>query len=152
MKNNYVSPFSARYASEYMSSLFSAQTRIETWRRLWVELARAESDLGLPITKEQVKALEEHITDIDFDYAAEKEKEFKHDVMAHIHAYGAVAPEAAGIIHREQFNEIPPHVEYSLTEKGRDFLPLLTSLAEWAVKDMERESLPPSCAQCLETE
>ncbi|MBQ9565931.1 MAG: helix-turn-helix transcriptional regulator [Synergistaceae bacterium] len=60
--------------------------------------------------------------------------------------------EAAGIIHREQFNEIPPHVEYSLTEKGRDFLPLLTSLAEWAVKDMERESLPPSCAQCLETE
>ena len=99
MKNNYVSPFSARYASEYMSSLFSAQTRIETWRRLWVELARAESDLGLPITKEQVKALEEHITDIDFDYAAEKEKEFKHDVMAHIHAYGAVAPEAAGIIH-----------------------------------------------------
>ena len=99
MKNNYISPFSSRYASEYMSSLFSAQTRIETWRRLWVELARAESDLGLPITAEQVGALEAHISDIDFDYAAEKEKEFKHDVMAHIHAYGAVAPEAAGVIH-----------------------------------------------------
>lgn len=99
MKNNYVSPFSARYASAYMSDLFSAKTRIETWRKLWVELARAESELGLPITKEQVTSLEEHISDIDFDYAAEKEKEFKHDVMAHIHAYGAVAPEAAGIIH-----------------------------------------------------
>ncbi|MBR1533023.1 MAG: adenylosuccinate lyase [Ruminococcus sp.] len=99
MKTNYVSPFSARYASDYMSSLFSAQTRIETWRRLWVELARAESDLGLPITSEQVKALEDNVSNIDFDYAAQKEKEFKHDVMAHIHAYGAVAPEAAGIIH-----------------------------------------------------
>ncbi len=99
MKTNYVSPFSARYASDYMSSLFSAQTRIETWRKLWVELARAESDLGLPITSEQVEALEDNVSNIDFDYAAQKEKEFKHDVMAHIHAYGAVAPEAAGIIH-----------------------------------------------------
>ena len=99
MDNNYTSPFSSRYASQYMSELFSAQTRIETWRRLWVELARAESELGLPITSEQVASLEAHISDIDFDYAAVKEKEFKHDVMAHIHAYGAVAPEAAGIIH-----------------------------------------------------
>ena len=98
-KSTYISPFSSRYASDYMSSLFSAQTRIETWRRLWVELARAESGLGLPITPAQVKALEDHIADIDFDYAAVKEREFKHDVMAHIHAYGAVAPEAAGIIH-----------------------------------------------------
>ena len=99
MKNNYTSPFSARYASDYMSGLFSAQTRIETWRRVWVSLARAESKLGLPVTEDQVRALEAHISDIDFTYAAEKEKEFKHDVMAHIHAYGAVAPEAAGIIH-----------------------------------------------------
>ena len=99
MTNNYESPFSARYASQYMTSLFSAQTRIETWRRLWVELARAESELGLPITAEQVADLEAHVTDVDFDYAAEKEKEFRHDVMAHIHAYGKVAPSAAGIIH-----------------------------------------------------
>ncbi len=99
MTNNYESPFSARYASDYMKSLFSAQTRIETWRRLWVELARAESELGLPITDAQVADLEAHITDVDFDYAAEKEKEFRHDVMAHIHAYGKVAPGAAGIIH-----------------------------------------------------
>jgi len=99
MINNYESPFSARYASQYMTSLFSAQTRIETWRRLWVELARAESELGLPITSDQVADLEAHVTDIDFDYAAEKEKEFRHDVMAHIHAYGKAAPSAAGIIH-----------------------------------------------------
>ena len=99
MRGNYESPFSARYASQYMTSLFSAETRIETWRRLWVELARAESELGLPITAEQVSDLEAHIEDIDFEYAAEKEKEFRHDVMAHIHAYGKVAPSAAGIIH-----------------------------------------------------
>ncbi|MBQ9247373.1 MAG: adenylosuccinate lyase, partial [Ruminococcus sp.] len=99
MTNHYESPFSARYASQYMTSLFSAQTRIETWRKLWVELARAESELGLPITAEQVADLEAHVTDVDFAYAAEKEKEFRHDVMAHIHAYGKVAPSAAGIIH-----------------------------------------------------
>lgn len=99
MKDCYQSPFSARYASEYMTSLFSAATRIETWRRLWVELARAESALGLPITDDQVRALEAHITDIDFDYAAEKEHEFRHDVMAHIHAFGKEAPASAGIIH-----------------------------------------------------
>ncbi len=97
--SNYISPFSTRYASAYMSELFSSQTRIKTWRRLWVELARAEEELGLPITKEQIRSLEAHIDDIDFDYAAEKEKEFKHDVMAHIHAFGKVAPDAAGIIH-----------------------------------------------------
>ncbi len=99
MTGNYESPFSARYASQYMTSLFSAETRIETWRRLWVELARAEHELGLPITAGQVADLEAHVTDIDFDYAAEKEKEFRHDVMAHIHAYGKAAPSAAGIIH-----------------------------------------------------
>lgn len=99
MSNHYVSPFSARYASDYMSALFSSQTRIETWRRLWVELARAESELGLPITAQQVSDLESHITDVDFDYAAEMERQFKHDVMAHIHAYGKAAPSAAGIIH-----------------------------------------------------
>lgn len=97
--SNFVSPFSSRYASEYMSDLFSAETRIRTWRRLWVELARAESELGLPITQEQVEDLEKNVDNIDFEYAAEKEREFKHDVMAHIHAFGHAAPSAAGIIH-----------------------------------------------------
>ena len=73
MTNNYESPFSARYASPYMKTLFSAQTRIETWRRLWVALARAEHKLGLPITEEQVAELEAHITDIDYEAAAKRE-------------------------------------------------------------------------------
>ena len=99
MNDRYESPLSSRYASPYMLELFSPQRRIETWRRLWTELARAEHELGLPVTAEQVRDLEAHITDIDFAYAAQKEKELRHDVMAHIHAYGKAAPSAAGILH-----------------------------------------------------
>ena len=99
MTNKYESPLSSRYASEYMLHLFSADMRIQTWRRLWVSLAKAEMELGLPITQEQVSELEAHITDIDFDCAAQREKEVRHDVMAHVYAYGKAAPSAAGIIH-----------------------------------------------------
>ena len=98
-KDRYESPLSSRYASAYMLHLFSAEKRIETWRKLWVELARAEHELGLPITAEQVAELEAHISDIDFDLAAAREKEVRHDVMAHVYAYGKAAPSAAGIIH-----------------------------------------------------
>lgn len=93
------SPFSLRYSSNEMQELFSMQTRIITWRKLWVELARAEHELGLPITKEQIKDLEDHVTDIDFDVANEREKVVNHDVMAHVYAYGEVAKSAKGIIH-----------------------------------------------------
>ena len=99
MYDQYESPLSSRYASKYMLTLFSARTRIRTWRRLWTELARAEMELGLPITEEQVRALETHTEDIDFETAAAREREVRHDVMAHVYAYGQVAPEAAGIIH-----------------------------------------------------
>ena len=99
MNDRYESPLASRYASAYMLELFSPQKRIETWRRLWVALARAEHELGLPITAEQVKELEEHITDIDFACAAAREKEVRHDVMAHVYAYGKAAPSAAGILH-----------------------------------------------------
>ena len=99
MTNKYESPLSSRYASEYMLHLFSADMRIQTWRRLWVSLAKAEMELGLPITQEQVSELEAHITDIDFECAAQREKEVRHDVMAHIYAYGKAAPSAGGIIH-----------------------------------------------------
>ena len=97
--DRYESPLSSRYASPFMLHLFSAEKRIETWRRLWVELARAEHELGLPITAGQVAELEAHISDIDFDLAAQREKEVRHDVMAHVYAYGKAAPSAAGIIH-----------------------------------------------------
>ena len=99
MTDQYESPLSTRYASPFMLTLFSSRKRIETWRKLWVSLARAESELGLPITRSQVKALEDHVTDIDFACAAQREKEVRHDVMAHVYAYGKAAPEAAGIIH-----------------------------------------------------
>lgn len=99
MTDKYESPVSSRYASEYMLHLFSSDMRIQTWRKLWASLAKAEMELGLPITQEQVDELEAHITDIDYECAAAREKEVRHDVMAHVYAYGKVAPSAAGIIH-----------------------------------------------------
>ena len=99
MTDQYESPLASRYASRFMLRQFSADKRIETWRRLWVALARAEHRLGLPVTAEQVEELAAHIHPIDFQAAAEKEKEIRHDVMAHIYAYGLQCPTAKGIIH-----------------------------------------------------
>ena len=99
MTDKYESPLSSRYASDYMLHLFSQQKRIEVWRRLWISLAKAEHSLGLPITEKQIEELEAHITDIDFACAAAREKEVRHDVMAHVYTYGKAAPAAAGIIH-----------------------------------------------------
>ena len=99
MTDRYESPLSTRYASEYMLRLFSSDTRYSTWRRLWLELARAEKELGLPISDAQLGELAEHLEDIDYDCVREREKEVRHDVMAHVYAYGKAAPSAAGIIH-----------------------------------------------------
>jgi adenylosuccinate lyase len=99
MTDKYESPLASRYASDYMLGLFSADTRFQTWRRLWCALAREEMALGLPITEEQVRELEAHITDIDYETVRAREKEVRHDVMAHVYAYGKAAPSAAGIIH-----------------------------------------------------
>ena len=99
MFEKYESPLSSRYASRYMLELFSQKTRIVTWRKLWVALARAEMELGLPITPEQVAELQAHVEDIDFEMATQREKEVRHDVMAHVYTYGKAAPSAAGIIH-----------------------------------------------------
>ena len=98
-KDRYESPLASRYASNFMLHLFSPDMRFQTWRRLWVALARAEHNLGLPITAGQVAGLEGHITDIDYETAAAREKEVRHDVMAHVYTYGKAAPSAAGIIH-----------------------------------------------------
>ncbi len=99
MTDRYESPLSSRYASETMLRLFSADTRYQTWRKLWVALAREESRLGLPITAEQVAELEAHLTAIDYECVRARDKEVRHDVMAHVYAYGKAAPSAAGIIH-----------------------------------------------------
>lgn len=99
MKNSYESPFSTRYASEEMQYLFSADKKFKTWRRLWVALARAEMKLGLPVTEAQVKELESHLDDINYDVAEAREKQVRHDVMSHVYAYGVQCPNAKGIIH-----------------------------------------------------
>jgi adenylosuccinate lyase len=82
-----------------MLALFSSDTRYQTWRKLWAALAREEMRLGLPITEAQVAELEAHITDIDYELVRKREQEVRHDVMAHVYAYGKAAPSAAGIIH-----------------------------------------------------
>lgn len=97
--NTYESPLSSRYASEEMLYTFSADKKFSTWRRLWLALARAEMELDLPVTPEQVAELEAHLTDIDYKLAAEMERKLRHDVMAHVHAYGVLCPKAMPIIH-----------------------------------------------------
>lgn len=99
MKNTYESPLSSRYASDEMQYIFSPDKKFSTWRRLWVALARAEMELGLPITQEQINEMEAHLTDIDYDKAAAYEKELRHDVMAHVHTFGELCPKAMPIIH-----------------------------------------------------
>ena len=99
MSNNYESPFSGRYASKEMQDLFSPQKRAITWRRLWIALASAEMKSGLPVTREQIDEMTANADKIDFVRIAEIEKQTRHDVMAHIRAYGEVCPKAAGIIH-----------------------------------------------------
>ena len=81
-----------RYASKEMSRLWSSQTRYGLWRRLWLALAKAEHELGLPISEEQVAEMAAHLDDIDFPKVADYEKKLRHDVMAHVHAFGDVAP------------------------------------------------------------
>ena len=99
MRNLYNSPFNKRYSSKEMSYIFSDEMKFKTWRKLWVALAEAEKELGLPITEEQLNELRENIDNIDFEAAEKKEKEIRHDVMSHVYAYGLVAPNAKGIIH-----------------------------------------------------
>lgn len=97
--DKYSSPLSARYAGKKMQYVFSDDNRYSTWRKLWVALAEAEMELGLDIRPEQIEELKSHINDINYEEAAKKEKEIRHDVMAHIYAYGLQCPKAKGIIH-----------------------------------------------------
>ena len=99
MNNTYESPLSSRYASDEMLYLFSPDKKFSTWRKLWIALARAEMELGLPVTQEQIDEMEAHIYDIDYAMAAKYEKELRHDVMAHVHTYGHLCPKAMPIIH-----------------------------------------------------
>ena len=98
-KDVYESPLSARYADKEMKYLFSPDMKFRTWRKLWIALAEAERELGLPVTQEQIDELKEHADDINYEVAQEREKVVRHDVMSHVYAYGQQCPKAAGIIH-----------------------------------------------------
>jgi adenylosuccinate lyase len=98
-RNLYVSPLVERNASPEMAALFGARKKFSTWRRLWLELARAQKKLGLDIKKNQIDQMARHLDDIDFERAARYEKQLRHDVMAHIRTFGDAAPKAAPIIH-----------------------------------------------------
>ena len=123
-----------------MLSLFSSDTRYQTWRRLWVALARAEHILGLPISEEQVAELEAHITDIDYDAVAAREKEVRHDVMAHVYAYGKAAPAAAGIIHLGATScYVTDNADMIIYRKAllyvrRELIAVIKNLAEFTLK------------------
>ena len=98
-RDTYVSSLSTRYASSEMQYVFSDNFKFKTWRRLWIELAKAEKALGLDITDEQIAELEEHKDDVNYDVAEAREKKVRHDVMSHVYAYGKQCPKAEGIIH-----------------------------------------------------
>jgi len=99
MKNVYESPLNARYASSEMQYIFSPDMKFTTWRKLWIALAEAEKDLGLSISDAAIEQLKNNKENINYEVAEKYEKEFRHDVMSHVHAYGEQCPEAKGIIH-----------------------------------------------------
>ena len=99
MYDKYQSPLSERYASKEMQYIFSPDMKFKTWRKLWIALAETEKELGLNITDEQIAELKEHVDDINYDVAKEREKLVRHDVMSHVYAYGVQCPKAKGIIH-----------------------------------------------------
>lgn len=99
MNDTYVTPLGSRYASREMLYLFSPDKKFKTWRKLWIALAEAEKELGLDITEEQIAELKKYVDDINYDVAIAREKEVRHDVMAHVFAYGEQAKSAKPIIH-----------------------------------------------------
>ncbi|WP_026895069.1 adenylosuccinate lyase [Clostridiisalibacter paucivorans] len=99
MKKLYENPLITRYSSKEMANIFSPDTKFKTWRRLWIALAESQKELGLNITDDQISEMKDNLESIDYDMAAEMEKKFRHDVMAHVHTYGHVCPKSKGIIH-----------------------------------------------------
>ena len=98
-KNIYSNPLVERYSSKEMLKIFSPSFKFSTWRKLWYVLAETEKELGLDITEEQLEQMKQNIDNIDYELAQEMEKKFRHDVMAHVHTFGEVAPKAMRIIH-----------------------------------------------------
>jgi adenylosuccinate lyase len=99
MTNSYISPLCERYSSEKMQNIFSADTKFSTWRKLWVALAESEKELGIDITDEQISEMKANIYNINYEFAKEREREVRHDVMAHVLTFGEICPKAKPIIH-----------------------------------------------------
>ena len=99
MHDTYETPLNSRYASREMQKIFSPDRKFTTWRKLWVALAESEMEMGLPVTQAQVDELKAHVEDIDYEAARRHEERTRHDVMAHVLAYGDVCPNARGVIH-----------------------------------------------------
>ena len=99
MNEFYENPLCTRYASESMKKIFSNDMKFSTWRRLWIALAEAEKELGIDIRQEQIDQMKANVENIDYALAQTKEKELRHDVMAHVHTFGAACPDAMPIIH-----------------------------------------------------
>ena len=99
MHDTYETPLNSRYASREMQQIFSPDRKFTTWRKLWVALAESEMEMGLPVTQKQVDELKAHVEDVDYEAARRHEERTRHDVMAHVLAYGDVCPNARGVIH-----------------------------------------------------
>lgn len=154
-KEVWTNPLVERYASPEMLALWSAQRRISTWRRIWVALAEAQMELGLAaadgmtprITPEQVAAMRQHLDDVDFERATEYENRFRHDVMAHIHAFGDVCPEARSIIHLGATScDITDNADLILIREGLVLIRLklvavIAGLADFAEKWLDLPTL-----------
>jgi adenylosuccinate lyase len=141
-KEIYQEPLVSRYTSREMQELFSERTRIQTWRRCWIALAEAQNELGLSeiVTQEMINELQEHADDIDFDMAAGKEKEIRHDVMAHVFTYGRKCPKAEGIIHLGATSQyVVCNTDLILQKKGLELIKnglvnVIANLADFANK------------------
>src|SRR5919202_1568389 len=119
----YSPPLADRYASRAMLELWSPQTRHGLWRQLWLALAEAQKELGVPIPDEAVVQMREHLHDIDFDAVAAYERRFRHDVMAHVHAFGDVAPAARPFIHLGATSAyVTDNADLILMRRGLDLL------------------------------
>jgi adenylosuccinate lyase len=140
-------PLVSRYASAEMSHLFSPRFKHGTWRRIWIALAEAEKELGLPISDEQIAEMKHQAPTIDFDLAARLEKELRHDVMAHVHAFGEAAPKARAIIHLGATScEVTDNTELIQMREGlrllcRRLLATIVPLAEFARRQRSRPIL-----------
>jgi len=145
--NQYSSPLSERYASAAMLELWSPATRCGLWRRLWLALAEAERELGVKIPEDAIREMKANLDNIDFDAVASYEKRFRHDVMAHVHAFGDVAPKAKPFIHLGATSAyVTDNADLILMRRGLDLLrgralDVLRSLAAFAEQWRDQPTL-----------